>query len=110
MNNHEYTLTGSLKPTVASFQFQGVFENNTITWDATLTTCGHYYSQMAGEASDRTQFIEIHADPDHSDRFRIHVCLDIPQIDHGAILKTMIMIRQYKGLARGKHSFRACSH
>jgi len=88
----------------AHFTFDGPFEGETITWDARLIALG----RLAGRDTPRangplTSYIEI---GDLSTRGRtITVGLDVPVIDEPTILRTVVMIRQYRRLRRGHHKF-----
>lgn len=95
-----YTLLAPLRTDQAHFTFDGPFEGRTVTWDARLMTLGYAAGSIPGA---HRPFIEIGATT--SIGRALTVALDIPQIDEPAILRTIIMIRQYKRLRRGRHEF-----
>lgn len=100
-----YKLLAPLTATQARFRFAGKFQNREIVWDATLLTLSAYHAgQPASTAAvQRLPFIEI---GDATEQGRpLRVALDIAQIDEPAILRTIIMIRQYKRLHAGRHEF-----
>jgi len=100
-----YKLLAPLSSTRAHFSFAGRFQNQEIVWDATLLTLTQYHAEQPAAAAfvERSAFMEIGdaTGQGHS----IRVALDIAQIDEPAILRTIIMIRQYKRLHAGRHVF-----
>mgnify|MGYP000389068616 CR=1 FL=1 len=89
----------------AHFAFTGRFQDREVTWDTTLLTLAHYHQEQvpAAHAVERLPFLEIGAETAAGRTLR--VALDIEQIDEPAILRTIIMIRQYKRLHEGRHEF-----
>jgi hypothetical protein len=89
----------------ARFTFAGVFQNQEITWDTTLLTLTHYHAEQPESAQPavRSAFLEIGGETARGRAIR--VALDIPLIDEPAILRTIIMIRNYKRLHPGRHEF-----
>lgn len=105
LQNLRYSLLEPLQPGQARFTFTGPFEGRDILWQATLVTLAHYHAQQPPSAVtiSRQPFIDIGADTP-AGRL-LTVALDIPQIDEPAILRTLVMIRQYKRLHAGRHEF-----
>jgi hypothetical protein len=87
------------------FTFSGRFQNQEIVWDTTLNTLVHFHAQQSPsvQATVRSAFLEIGAETEHGRALR--VALDIPRIDEPAILRTIIMVRNYKRLRPGRHEF-----
>jgi hypothetical protein len=81
------------------------FQHREIIWDTTLFTLTHYHADQpqSAEPVARTAFLEIGDDTAYGRAIR--VALDIPCIDEPAILRTIIMIRNYKRLRPGRHEF-----
>lgn len=80
-------------------RFQGPFEGNTVTWDATF---------IALTANQETppypgNFIDI--GETGAEGIRLTVGLSVPCIDLPTVRKAMMMIRQYKRLRRGRHEY-----
>lgn len=100
-----YQMLAPLTPALARFSFAGSFQNQEIVWDTTLLTLTLYHAEQPAAAGpvQRSPFMEI-GDASGPGR-RIRVALDIAQIDEPAILRTIIMIRQYKRLHTGRHEF-----
>ncbi|MGD8407324.1 MAG: hypothetical protein PVG50_02175 [Thiohalophilus sp.] len=88
-------------------QFPGHFQEQEIIWDAQLFTLEHEYRQHTSDARQSSQtcrqYIEISPGKDHL--VPITVALNVPEFDEPAILKTMIMIHNYKRLRFGRHEF-----
>ena len=89
----------------ARFTFTGSFQNKAIVWDTTLLTLARYHAEQPKSAQPavRTAFLEIGGETARGRAIR--VALDIPRIDEPAILRTIIMIRNYKRLYPGRHEF-----
>lgn len=76
-------------------RFIGRFEQAEVVWDAHLLALG--------QAADSAQFIEI-ATPTARGR-PIRIGLAVARIDRPTLLKTIIMVRNYKRLRLGRHEF-----
>lgn len=90
----------------ARFRFTGMFEGEETVWDAHLYTLAYYVYQVAKfsqPAAAVRQFIHV-GDMGKNGR-RIEIGLNLKSIDKGAIIKTIIMVRQYKRLAAGRHEY-----
>jgi hypothetical protein len=89
----------------ARFTFTGVFQNQEVIWDTTLLTLTHFHAEQpeSTQPAVRSAFLEIGGKTVHGRAIR--VTLDIPRIDEPAILRTIIMIRNYKRLHPGRHEF-----
>ena len=88
------------------FRFRGNFEGKEIVWDAHLYTLAYYVYKVAKfsrPAPPIQQF--IHVGGMGKKGRRIEIGLNLPEIDNGAVMKTMIMIRQYKRLVAGRHDY-----
>lgn len=95
----EAELLGPLGESTLQLRFHGPFEGRSVTWDATfctLTAC-----QLAHHPQQN--FIEI--GEEHAQGMSLTVGLNVSAIDAPTVRKTMMMIRQYKRLARGRHEF-----
>lgn len=94
-----YTLLESLLPWRARFTFTGPFQGSIVLWNATLLTVDHASASAAKTVSS----IEV-GEMTTAGRDLI-VTLDIPAVDEAEILRTIIMIRQYRRLRPGHHAF-----
>lgn len=88
--------------------FTGPFQGRQIVWDARIVTL-EYVShelqsgQSPGDRPGQRQFIEVGNAANGTRMLRIG--LNVERIDEPVILKTIIMIRQYKRLHEGCHEY-----
>lgn len=87
----EYQLVSRSGRGKVHIRFTGRFGGSPVIWDATIC------------AQEFPRYIEV-AENGYPVR-RIAIGLNIAEIDHAAILRTMIMIRKYKRLHAGRHEF-----
>lgn len=88
----------------ARVEFEGTFEHQPVRWLATIVTLAR--EQPTPSPSPRRSFIEI--DPGGADehgRIAVRVGLAVTEVDAATIQKTMIMLRQYRRLRRGRMEF-----
>jgi hypothetical protein len=88
-------------------EFSGTLSGRAVIWHAEIRTlrddCSmQHQANPATQAIHAKQFIEIE---DHARTPRLRVGLNLPCIDDAAILRTIIMIRQYKRLRPGRHEY-----
>jgi len=100
-----FTLLDPVQPQRAHFAFCGPFEGQDTVWEARLSTLDAYHHAQPPvvAAVERRPFIEIAA-PTTNGR-AVHIVLDVPAIDEAVILRTIIMMRQYRRLRVGRHEF-----
>ena len=99
----QYELLSPLGESHCRFRFSGPFQGDLIVWDASLFTLSYYLDQNTPRNDAIRQFIEVGAIGEHGRL--IQIGLNLQKIDEPAVLKTRIMIRQYKRLATGRHEF-----
>jgi hypothetical protein len=89
----------------ARFAFSGTFQGREMIWDTTLITLARYHAEQpdAGQSVLLSAFLEIGGKTAIGRAIR--VALDIPRIDEPALLRTIIMIRNYRRLRPGRHEF-----
>ena len=85
-------------------RFPGPFEGRTVTWDATFLALAAPEGHTEA-ATSVGNFIEI--GEDGANGTPIRVGLQVARIDVPTIRKTIIMIRRYKRLCRGRHDYGA---
>lgn len=109
---NEYELIGALAPTRAHLRFNGRFGDREVVWDAILVTLAETCRERmaaaglpAGTVLEVRPYIEIPAAPEGSAPCPIRIGLAVETLDRPTLLKTVIMIRQYKRLAVGRHEF-----
>jgi len=84
-------------------RFTGTFQGELILWDAYLQTLSYYVRNHALVHESARQFIEVGEDSPQGRIIRVG--LNVPIIDEPVILKSIIMLRQYKLLAPGRHEY-----
>ena len=89
----------------AHFRFTGNFAQKSLIWDAHLYTLAYYFNQVVESSQPHQvrQFIDV-GELTPAGR-QIEIGLNLPVIDEPAIVKTMIMVRQYKRLASGRYEY-----
>ena len=107
---NDYHLLQPIQPELARFRFDATFQLRPIQWQAELITLQHYYDicveegiYTQAEKMELQQFIDI-ADTETEPR-PIRIALAIPQVNQASLLKTIIMLRNYKRLQTGRHSY-----
>lgn len=99
----QYELLSPLNEPACRFRFIGPFEGKQVIWDAHLQTLAYYVRKQSLQDQGVKQFIEVGDSGEQGKT--IDIALNLPIIDRPALLKTIIMIRQYKRLANGRHEF-----
>ena len=94
-SGEEYRLCEPPGETEARFECIGRFQAAPVIWEVRL---------LARGAGEREQFIDI--GPARGERRPVTVALALARIDPPAILKTVIMLRNYKRLREGRHVWR----
>lgn len=89
----------------AYIRFTSLFNGNTVQWDAHIMTLDWYVENYPENLADTArQFIEISRGKQENEP-SLEVALATTKIDHPTILKTIIMIQNYKRLAIGRHEY-----
>lgn len=92
----DYHCETPLDAPTARVRFIGRFEQQEVVWDAELIA-------LAVAGSESAQFIDIGTPGERGVPIRIG--LHVACIDQPTLLKTIIMVRNYKRLRTGKHEF-----
>lgn len=82
-----------LNPDRGRIRFAGRFEDRDMTWEATVVCV----------PSSEPQYIDV--GEANGDLRPVTIGLHVEQIDEAVLHKTVIMIRQYKRLRRGRYRF-----
>ena len=98
-SNDNYELVEPASANRARIRFRGRFQGQDITWDATVIALDAYTHRHTSSA----QFIEI-GQP-RGTRVPITIGLRIAIIDEPTLIKTVVMVRNYKRLHEGRHEF-----
>lgn len=103
-----FDVLSGLSSPCCRLRFTGLFEGEPVVWDASLMSLSYYLRGLSADGPARPvarQFIEV--GDMTADGRRIIIALQVPLIDEPTIIKTMIMVRQYKRLAPGRHEYGA---
>jgi len=92
----EATLLGEPGGETLRVRFEGPFDGRQVRWDATLISLPPGKQRNYIEIGDET-----------TDGLSLTVGLNVPAIDLPTLRKTIMMIRQYKRLRRGRHEYGA---
>lgn len=92
----DFAAVTELDGPAARIRFIGRFQDEEVVWDAQLIA-------LAPLDPDAPQFLEIGA-PD-AQGVPIRIGLNVPRIDRPTVMKTLIMVRNYKLLRAGRHEF-----
>lgn len=84
-------------------RFHGPFEGHEVLWDATFMTLAHYRASAAEYAHAEDNLIDIGGENEGMQA--LTVVLDVAAFDVPTVLKTIIMVRQYRRLRRGHMTF-----
>jgi len=114
LTNHQrqfnFTAVSPLGGQTAHIRFKGPFQGEKVLWDTHLITLQEIYRQgiVAGKYLEKdtislSQFIEIN-EKDAAE-VTLTVGIDVPVIDTPTVLKTIIMIHNYKRLRHGRHEY-----
>lgn len=104
--NRDFEIVSLVNDDYAHFRFTGDFEGQPTLWDAHLYTLAYYVTEVAKPVRQHASIRQfIHVDDVGIAGRKIEIGLNLPAIDEAAMLKTIIMIRQYKRLAYGHHEY-----
>lgn len=92
----DFVCDGPLGGDSLRLRFIGRYQEREVVWDAELIA-------LAATGADTAQFLDIGAPGPHGVPIRIG--LGVPCIDRPTVLKTIIMVRNYKRLRPGRHEF-----
>jgi len=101
----DFLLEGSLPADKVALQFEGVMDDVPVVWNAVVRTMNNCLSPHKA-TDDPQQYIKIEY---VNGVYLLEVALHVKQIDRAALVRTIIMIRKYKGLRVGCHTFGAKS-
>jgi hypothetical protein len=105
-----YKALSPLGGQTAHIQFKGPFQGEEVLWDTHLITLQEVYRQgiatgkyLEKDTISLSQFIEIN-EKDAAEVV-LTVGIDVPVVDTPTVLKTIIMIHNYKRLRHGRHEY-----
>lgn len=103
----EYKLLNRHSAAHVEVEFGGTLHRLPVIWHADIRTLKDYSLTELAEPTTNSiiqaqPFIDITI---QDNIYRLTVALNLPVIDDAAILRTIIMIRQYKRLQPGRHYY-----
>ena len=100
-----FLLQGEPGPQSAHVRFTGRLQGREVVWNCEFVTLQSELKRLVGtDAPDSVRgFIEIGEPGDQGVPLRVG--LNLERIDYPAILKMIVMIRNYKRLRPGRHEF-----
>ncbi len=104
----DYEILSDMGADKLRVRFDGQFAGNAVLWDATIVTLNRYVNEKLGGGGKSTAirpFLQVSAYEQTSAVVPIEIGLPVLRIDRPTILKTIIMVRQYKRLTIGRHEF-----
>jgi hypothetical protein len=105
----DYELLSPLPDGCADVRFAGTFAGAPVIWTMHLCTLAAWSAASPGQTPPRQdgaaaeQFMDIRTGG--AGEMQITVALDVPLIDEPTVRKTVIMIRNYKRLRLGRHTW-----
>ena len=91
----DFLMVEALQPECAHFRFTGFFQGREVIWDAELVPLRN--------TNQSRQSVQV-GEEDSAD-IPLKIVLDLPRITEPDILKSIIMIRNYKRLRAGRHEW-----
>jgi hypothetical protein len=109
----DYEVLGPLGAARVRVRFLGTFVGTEVVWDATVVALQQCHrdrppASLSQRAGQLRQFIEIGDQTPVG--VRLTVGLAVRTIDEPTVRKTIVMIRNYKRLRRGRHEFGETCH
>ena len=98
-----YRLLEELRPDQAYFRCSGTYRSKPIEWTVRLFTLYSYLQAHSPEVSQARQMMHTRLTDEGCGE--VTVALNLEVINHAAIVKTIMMIRQWKGLGPGHHEW-----
>ena len=103
----DYLLLSALPASCAHVQFIGRFEGQEVLWNMHLYTLARCAQESEAEKILITPDLRglMRITPEATQVFQLAVALKVPVIDTPTIQKAILMLRNYRKLARGVHTW-----
>jgi len=88
-------------------QFSGAYQQPQVNWQADIMTLEHYCRQHPGflpEYRERTALMEVNTLDSH--QRHVIVALPMMEITHAEVIKSTIMVRNYRSMTVGLRQWR----
>jgi len=100
----DFLLCGEADEQQVHVRFTGPWRGREVVWDCHFITHAHELDKTV-PASIEGQHNYIDIGEPSARGIPLRVCLELPRIDLPAIRKMMVMIRNYRNLRPGRHTF-----
>lgn len=107
-NNSDHELIERISPESVRVRFEGVFDNESVIWNAHIRTLQDKFHNIQGDVWQNTDVFAMRQSIDISENaagYIIEIVLNLAEIDEAAIKRTIIMVRKYKRLHLGFHEY-----
>ena len=103
----EYLLLSTLPTNCAHVKFMGRFEGQEVLWDMQLYTLERYAQALEAARMQVSPDLRglMQVAPESTQVFQLSIALRVPVIDVPTIQKTILMIRSYRKLSIGVHTW-----
>ena len=101
----DYTLEKAFTENEAKFYFQGKFQGKLVTWHVILQSLDTVPTSPDICNTEQSQLIKISPDPNRANHYHALIRLNLVKLASSDIMKTIIMLRQYKNLSVGIHQW-----
>lgn len=101
----DYTLEKTFTENEARFYFQGKFQGKLVTWHVILQSSDTIPPSPEMYNTEQSQLIKISPDTNRVNHYHALIRLNLVKLVSADIIKTIIMLRQYKNLSIGIHQW-----
>lgn len=101
----DYTLEKAFTENEAQFYFQGKFQGKLVTWHVILQSSVTIPPSPDIHNTGQSQLIKISPDPNRANHYHALIRLNLLKLSSADIMKTIIMLQQYKNLSVGIHQW-----
>ena len=104
-NDRHYEALEPLGGQTTLVRFTGPVQGRDIVWNVRLITLAHHYRMLSSSERRKgvRQFIAV--GPIENGIGSATIALNLSRIDEPAVLKTIVMVRQWKRLGPGRHEY-----
>lgn len=102
-SSFQYTLDRPVTANEIYFTYKGKFNDLSAIWHVTLKTC--YPAQKMRNPPTKRQLLEVIEDKTRAGHYHARLQLNQPKLAQADIIKTIILLNQYKNLRLGIHQW-----
>lgn len=103
----DYVLYSRLPDTLGRVRFIGTFQGREVVWDMRVYTLARHEAEHGRIPVARDFRLRglILVEPEADGLMPVEVALDVPEIDETVVRKTIVMVRNYRLLRLGLHTW-----